>query len=310
MRHSTASPAGCYPARMRWLLLGIAIAAAILVGIAYRGLKPAPPAAAERVPPRPDRRATTVPGPVTRPVPRASGPALSPAEKAIRLERIRRDYDEIRAKASAEYAAAGAAFPGGLNAFLRQLALLERENRADLAALLTPEELEDLELRETTAGQRTARLLGGTEATEEQRRAVFRLQHGFEDEFALTFDVSPAALLERERARQATLAGIREVLGDETFAAWARGESADYDTFQAFAVQQGLPGDTALRLWHVRNEFTLRRLEIATQALPPAQLQAAQAALAQQIESRVMAIVGAGAMTSARAQILQWLPQR
>jgi hypothetical protein len=53
------------------------------------------------------------------------------------IARIESDYDEIRAKAAADYAAAGKAFPGGLNAFLRQLALLEREKGADLDKELT-----------------------------------------------------------------------------------------------------------------------------------------------------------------------------
>jgi len=48
---------------------------------------------------------------------------LSP-EKAARVEQIKRDYDDVRTKAAAEYSAAGRDFPGGLNGFLRQLTLL------------------------------------------------------------------------------------------------------------------------------------------------------------------------------------------
>ena len=77
-----------------------------------------------------------------------AGTVLSPAEKAARVAQIRRDYDEIRAKTSADFAAAGTSYPGGLNAFLRQLALLEREKRRDFAAVLDPGELEDLEMKE------------------------------------------------------------------------------------------------------------------------------------------------------------------
>ena len=42
----------------------------------------------------------------------AAMPTSSPAERMARVEQIRKDYDEIRAKMSAEFAAAGAAFPG------------------------------------------------------------------------------------------------------------------------------------------------------------------------------------------------------
>jgi hypothetical protein len=97
---------------------------------------------------------------------------------------------------SADYTAAGANFPGGMNAFLRQLALLEREMHGDFAAALTPRELEDYEMRESTTGQSVQRRLAGVAVTEEQRREVFRLQREFDDRFALVFDVTPPALLE------------------------------------------------------------------------------------------------------------------
>ena len=119
---------------------------------------------------------------------------LSGPEKLDRIEKIKRDYDEITGKFSVEYAMAGDKFPGGVNAFMRQLALLAFEKRADLAAFLTPRELEDAEMRDTGAGQKVQTLLGNTAATDEQRRAVFELQKAFEDKFALTFDLAPPIL--------------------------------------------------------------------------------------------------------------------
>ncbi|MFM9079696.1 MAG: hypothetical protein ACKOTE_06090, partial [Opitutaceae bacterium] len=120
---------------------------------------------------------------------------LSADEKRARVERIKRDYDDVRTRAAADYSAAAGSFPGGLDAFLRQLALLEREKRADLASVLTPAELDELELVEANAGQTVRRALNGSGATEAQVRTVFRLEREFEDRFALVFDLSPAALL-------------------------------------------------------------------------------------------------------------------
>ena len=236
---------------------------------------------------------------------------LTAEEKAARIEKIKRDYDDIRAKTSADYSAAGASFPGGLNAFLRQLALLEREKRADFAAVLSPEELEQLEMKETNAGLLVERLLGSTSATPEQRRAVFRLQLAFEDRFALTFDLTPAALLERETARQQMQQQIRGVLGDELFATWLNGEGEDYAAFVAFAARYGLPPSVSFDLRQVKNDFIRQRLELnAAQGMSPSQLRAAQAALVQQTEARVIQIVGPGAAQAGRADILSWLPRR
>ncbi len=274
------------------------------------GPRAAPPAAGRESSraPAPGRAAAGVPRSQLK-LPAAQ--TLSAAEKAAWIGRIKRDYDEITAKASADYAAAGNAFPGGLNAFLRQLALIEREKRQDFAAVLTPRELEDLELRETNAGQLVQKFLGDTAATDEQRRAVFRLQRAFDDQFALTFDLTPAVLLQRESERQATQRAIGGVLGsEELFAAWLRGEGTDYAACRAFAAQQGLPGGTALELWRAKNDYTLRKLDLNAQpALAPEQKQAALDALAQQARARVLAILGAGAFQAAGPEVLGWLPR-
>lgn len=235
---------------------------------------------------------------------------LTAAQKAARIEKIKRDYEEIRAKASSDYSAAGASFPGGLNAYLRQVALLEKEKRADFARILTPAELEDLEMQETSAGQLTQRLLRETQATDEQRRAAFRLQLEFEDRFALTFDITPPALFEREAARQQMQEKIRLVLGDKLFAAWLAGEGLGYDNLVSFVSQQNLPASASLDLWRIKNEFTVRQLEINSNRLNPDQRAAALKTLVQQTETKVVSVIGANALQSARSDILQWLPKK
>jgi hypothetical protein len=236
---------------------------------------------------------------------------LTEAEKAARIEKIKSDYAEIHAKAVQDYGEAGANFPGGMSAFIRQLALLVREERADFAAVLTPQELEELELHETAAGKLVERLLGTTSATDEQRRAVFRAQREFDDRFALSFEKTPEALLEREAARQQTQEKIRAVLGDDLFAAWLAGEGADYAGFVAFIAQQNLPPSAALELWQAKNEFSLQRLELAAaRDLSADQRAAAQKALLQKSELRVTGIIGPAGLQAARGDALHWLPRK
>ncbi len=238
-----------------------------------------------------------------------AGATGSAAEKSARADKIRRDYDEITKKISADYATAGDTFPGGLSAYLRQLALLQREKHADLAALLTPRELEDLEMHDTNAGQSVQRLLGDSSATDEQRRAVFHLQQEFEDEFALTFDLTPAALLARETERVATQEKIRSALGDDLFGAWLRGEGADYAAFAALAQQQGLASSVPLELWQAKSDFTLARLQLKARTdLSAAQSADAERALASQTLTRVTSLIGPAASTDAGRAALSWLP--
>jgi hypothetical protein len=198
-----------------------------------------------------------------------------------------------------------------LNGFLRQLALLEREKRQDFAAVLNAQELEELEMRETSAGQLVQRLLGNTTASERQRLEVFRLQQAFEDQFALTFDLSPPSLYARETSRLATQEKIRALLGDALFGAWLAGEGAEFSQIKDFATRQNLPGDAALNLWRARNDLTIRRLEItARPGLSNDQRRAAHDLVMREAEARVVAILGPGAMEVAKQEVLGWLPRK
>lgn len=299
---------------MRWLLPVLALA---LAGFgAWRLLRPKPltPPARLDAQPAAERRpassaAPAVPAPIQQPAPPAPRP-LTAEEKARRIEQIKRDYDEVRMKVAAEYSAAGKDFPGGLNAFLRQLALLEREKRRDFSAVLDPAELEALEYRETAAGKTVTKLLQGTEAPEEVKRAVFRQQLAYEDRFALTFDISPPALLERETARQQLQREIRGILGDSLFAVWLKGEGADIDALTRLATEHGLPPGRTLDLWELKNEFTRRRLELNAQTLPAAQRTLLRTELTREITARIDNLLGPNVPAAARREALGWLPAK
>jgi hypothetical protein len=238
----------------------------------------------------------------------APGPAGLSAGKAARVAKVRRDYEEIRTKTSADYRAAGENFPGGINAFLRQLALLELEMHRDLAAVLTPPELEDHLMKESTTGQTLQHRLEGVEVTDEQRRLVFRAQQEFDDRFSLIFDVAPAALWERTKAQFETREKIRATLGDDAYAAWLRTEDPSYAALRALVVERGLPSTATTDLWRVKDDWTLRKLEIAAQpGLTLEQRAQLQAALAEQIRSQVAALVGPDAMQPG-SEALGWLP--
>jgi hypothetical protein len=230
------------------------------------------------------------------------------ADKLERLAKIRRDYDEIRMKMSAEFAAAGDKYPGGLNAFLKQLALLEREMHADFAAALTPAELEDYEMAESTTGKALAGRFGAVATSEEQRRTLFRWQKEFDDRFALVFDVTPMALVERVKVQQAMREKVRAMLGDEDYAKWLQAEDASYAGMRTLALQQGLSTKAVSELWRAKDEWTQRKLEIAAQpGLTPEQRAAMHASLAQQTRARVSALLGVDIL-SAGHEALVWLP--
>ena len=260
------------------------------------------------VTPRPPNASSVAPAPAA---PETSAPGRSAEAKAAEVKKIKRDYEEMVTRVAAEFSAAGGSFPGGLNAYLRQLALLEREKWQDLATVLPPRELENLKMTETRAGKEVQRWLGDAGASDEQRRAVFRLQQEFDDRYALMFDFTPSVMVQRELQRQQLQEAILVQLGPEKFAAWVRGEGPDFGRFATFAEQQSLPPQTALELWRIKNEFIRGRLEIAALAADrPADVKFQQDLAAKAALSKIMAVLGPSAQVAMTGDLLSWLPYK
>ena len=224
----------------------------------------------------------------------------------MKVERIKRDYDEVRTRAAADYAAAAGAFPGGLSAFLRQIALLEREKRADLAAVLPPAELEELELAETHAGQAVRRALAGTGASAAQLRAVFGLEREFEDRFALVFDLSLPALIERQRVRDEHDERVCALLEPADALAWLAARDGDQGLMNAWVRERGLPDGVGIELWRIKAGFVRRRLELTAAGKPTP---SARADLIRATEQRLALVAGAEAFARERLGAFRWLPR-
>jgi hypothetical protein len=244
------------------------------------------------------------------PKPPTADPVRRPVTKAERIEKINDDYDQLTLAVLGGLGADDKQNLGPSETFLRQLALLEHEKRRDLAAVLGPRELEDFELKETKAGKRVNRLLGDTAATEEQRRAVFRLQREFELQFDQAYDSSPRAYFEREYARQQTQEQIRAVLGEELFGTWLAGTDQLHATAVAGAREHGVSTRVANELRQANDDYSLSVLVLrATPDLTPEQRRDAKHQLAEEARADAIAILGPALDQTARAELLNWLPQ-
>ena len=154
-------------------------------------------------------------------------------------------------------------------------------------------------------------LLGQSAASDEQRRAVFRLQQEFDERFALSFDSTPAAAWERERARVELQEKIGGALGESLFSTWLRGEGADYGRFSEFVAQHHLPPSTALELWRIKNEYALRRLELNARSDPlSTPSSAAHRELVDTTTAQLQALLGPNVLSHAGPEVLSWLPKR
>ena len=201
-----------------------------------------------------------------------------PPEKAAQLTTIKRDYDDMRSEIID-------AFRGGtmLPEDRAKLALLEKEQRADLALVLTPKELEDYDLRASNTASQMRYNLTAFAPTEAEFRAIFQLQQAYERQFdPLTAGIS----LEQSRARQegqkAVNDQIKAALGPERGAEYERSTDFAYRQATLVAERLNLPATTAKNLWAAKADFEQRRTALFTDTSLSAEVRRTQTTALQQ----------------------------
>ncbi len=134
-----------------------------------------------------------------------------PAAKVDAVQRVRDDYRDLIKIARLE--AAIVRTPGVVDR--GAIALLEREQNADIAKLLTAAEYEGFERRMSGTARLTRARLRSYQPTEEQFLAVYRLQQAYDARFGETPPgLSPEEARRRAEAARELTAKIGEVLRD------------------------------------------------------------------------------------------------
>jgi hypothetical protein len=201
-----------------------------------------------------------------------------PDQKLDQLQHMFEDYDELRARILDPA-------KGMLTADDRaKLALLSKEQSADLNRLLTPAEVAELSLRN---GPRTAQLkteLGAFTPTDAEFRALLQAR----DSFERAHPTAAAAGVDH-RWRE-TLA---RVLGPARNAELETMRHPNYAPVSQITERLGLPEKTALDLIAYQQEVMRRVIAIRTDTTTPDPIRRANlAALAQQSSDRVRSALG------------------
>lgn len=212
-----------------------------------------------------------------------------PRAKIETLTRIEADYEEMIAMVRS-----------GANGILlsedkANLALLAREKRADLAAVLSPAELADYEVRSSPITRLVGSRLGEFRATEAEFRAIFDGQKDINDRFPYLSGggMIGASMAERRAAEQQVNVRLREQFGPERFADFLRETADDYQQLRRIAQQQNIPVETARRAHHLRDAVAEESTRIYNDgALSPEQKRTALAALAQDTRAQMINVLG------------------
>jgi len=215
-----------------------------------------------------------------------------PAEKREKLKEIQSTYDELEQEI---YARAKGLI---LDADQEQLKRIEKQRMEELASILSPEEFEEYELRNSDTAHTMRSQLAGFDPNEDEFRRIFRLQKTFDTQFAHAFDATDESQMEiraraEEQAQDALNAEIKKVIGEKRFAEYERAQDADYKALVQITDRFAMPRDVATKVYDMKLEAERQKLQIETNPnLSEQQRQTALTSIIRETERSVLKELG------------------
>lgn len=221
-----------------------------------------------------------------------------PREKIDQIERVKQDYNDLRQQV---YEAAGMGLGGAMTMTAEErtkMALLEKEQRADIAALFSPKEAEDFELRAGNTANSMRYQLAAFGPNEDEFRAIHKLQSVFDEKFsdqAMFGGGVPNQELMRQRreAQKDLVAQVKATLGGERGAEYERAMDGNFQQVYRVVERLELPKQAATEVWNVQKEIEQRATALrGDRSLDNTARTEQLAALAQEANSKVTAALG------------------
>ena len=127
----------------------------------------------------------------------------------------------------------------------------QKEMEAQLAKVLTPEELEDYQLRLSQTSMMMRMQLGPFEPSEQEFRELFKVRKTFDDEFGW----GGSGVTDKEgrdrmaAAKKETDEQVKQLLGDTRFAEYERSQDFNYQNLVKIGDRNGLQRDAVNRAY-------------------------------------------------------------
>jgi hypothetical protein len=220
-----------------------------------------------------------------------------PKAKIDLIQRVVDDYTEMASQIKAGMQ--GITLPEDRE----KLALLEKEKHADLAALLSPAELEDYEMRNSPILNRLRGSLTVMDASAEEFAAIYRAQQPYASTLYPTTGggTTQAMMRERNEAQAKVNEALKVSLGAERYADYTRASDYEYQNLYRMAQRDNVPVTAINQAYNVRDTIAKESISIQeNSALTPEQRNAAQQELAAKARTQITAAVGS---TAAEAYI-------
>lgn len=224
-----------------------------------------------------------------------------PSAKITQLRALNTDYNELSAQI--RDSARGVM----LTEDYVKLNYLEREKLKDLQQLLTPEELQQYELRSSATAIALREQLAGFEPSETEYQLLYKIQKEFDDQYGLRYLTEKQQQLRRSATPELT-AKVQAALGAERFADYQVSTDPAFRRLSYFVSRLDLPQKAAMDVVRVQQASTSQAESIRNDAsLSNEQRTTALSNLVQDAEKKISTTLGDEGFQSYRQQHASWL---
>ncbi len=213
-----------------------------------------------------------------------------PDAKVDAIAKIERDYNDLNADTWAKRR--GNAITN-MDTVLQSQAMIEKEKLADIAALLTPDELAEYQMRNSPAANALIHNLSNIDVTSEEYAQLYQVQKAFTDANPTKAMWSGSEMAQRTTAQLATNEQIRAVLGDDRFYAYAASADPQYaGVGRSLAAYPSVTPAAAYQVYQLQVEIQGVFRSATPGRAPSSDEMAAMRAKSAAINARLDALIG------------------
>lgn len=148
-----------------------------------------------------------------------------PDDRIDAVAKIEQDYNEMTAES---WAKRRGNLATNMDTLLQSQQLIEQEKLADIAAVLTPEQLAEYELRNSASARTLINNLRNVEVSEPEYTKLYEMQKSFDAAHPMRATMDQAYYAQRQAAQLALNDQARAVLGEERFYSYLEGADHFY----------------------------------------------------------------------------------
>jgi hypothetical protein len=187
--------------------------------------------------------------------------------------------------------------------YIDEYTRLNVERKAQLANVLTPDEMDEYEMRTTNVAQNMRSSMEGFNPTEEEFRKIFRIRKEIEEPFggllgaSALLDAQGNVNAQNQRSysdRQKEInEKVKEVLGPERAQQYELSQDSNYRTMRQLGTKYGLSSDVVMQSYELQKTYRDQQRQLRSDpSVPPDQRNAALQQLQSTYEAQFNQLVG------------------